>query len=108
MIRRPPISTPLYSSAASDVYKRQVTPGTGPDANATSPGEGLLDHVRAHLEWFERLRERHPHVVFEACSSGAQRQDHAILSRFDLQSTSDQQDYRLYPCLLYTSDAADE
>ena len=27
MIRRPPRSTPLYSSAASDVYKRQVTPG---------------------------------------------------------------------------------
>src|SRR5674476_888339 len=25
MIRRPPRSTPLYSSAASDVYKRQVT-----------------------------------------------------------------------------------
>ena len=24
MIRRPPISPPLYSSAASDVYKRQV------------------------------------------------------------------------------------
>src|SRR5660398_81771 len=24
MIRRPPISTPLYSSAASDVYKRQL------------------------------------------------------------------------------------
>src|SRR5660398_107769 len=24
MIRRPPISTPLYSSAASDVYKRQM------------------------------------------------------------------------------------
>src|SRR5665647_1563910 len=28
MIRRPPRSTPLYSSAASDVYKRQV-PGIG-------------------------------------------------------------------------------
>src|SRR5660397_298500 len=25
MIRRPPRSTPLYSSAASDVYKRQLT-----------------------------------------------------------------------------------
>ena len=24
MIRRPPRSTPLYSSAASDVYKRQI------------------------------------------------------------------------------------
>lgn len=76
-----------------------VTPGTGPDSGATSPGEGLLDHVRAHLEWFERLRERHPQVVFEACSSGAQRQDHAILSLFDLQSTSDQQDYRRYPTI---------
>ena len=28
MIRRPPRSTPLYSSAASDVYKRQVLPIT--------------------------------------------------------------------------------
>ena len=27
MIRRPPRSTPLYSSAASDVYKRQVSMG---------------------------------------------------------------------------------
>src|SRR5450759_236322 len=31
MIRRPPRSTPLYSSAASDVYKRQAgrSPGRG-------------------------------------------------------------------------------
>src|SRR5665647_3714373 len=28
MIRRPPRSTPLYSSAASDVYKRQVIRGS--------------------------------------------------------------------------------
>ena len=27
MIRRPPRSTPLYSSAASDVYKRQIMGG---------------------------------------------------------------------------------
>src|SRR5660397_231352 len=31
MIRRPPRSTPLYSSAASDVYKRQAP--AGPDAS---------------------------------------------------------------------------
>src|SRR5660397_246861 len=30
MIRRPPRSTPLYSSAASDVYKRQVGQLAGP------------------------------------------------------------------------------
>src|SRR5660398_108612 len=32
MRRRPPISTPLYSSAASDVYKRQA--GKGPSLQA--------------------------------------------------------------------------
>ena len=31
MIRRPPRSTPLYSSAASDVYKRQVEDTLHPD-----------------------------------------------------------------------------
>src|SRR5660398_264472 len=30
MIRRPPRSTPLYSSAASDVYKRQMARDTSP------------------------------------------------------------------------------
>ena len=30
MIRRPPRSTPLYSSAASDVYKRQLPPSALP------------------------------------------------------------------------------
>ncbi|GIG24926.1 glycoside hydrolase family 36 protein [Cellulomonas denverensis] len=76
-----------------------VTPGTGPDTGVSGPGEGLLDHARAHLDWFEALRRRHPDVIIEACSSGAQRMDQAILSRYDLQSTSDQQDYRLYPTI---------
>lgn len=76
-----------------------VTPGTGPDSNATSPGAGLLDHARAHLAWVEVLRHRYPGVILEACSSGAQRMDAAILARYDLQSTTDQQDYLLYPTI---------
>jgi alpha-galactosidase len=84
------------------------TPGAGPDhagaADAAdpgrhheliAPGQGLLEHARAHLDWFEQLRARHPEVVFEACSSGGQRTDQVILSHYDLQSTSDQQDFRL-------------
>jgi len=74
-----------------------VTPGTGPDANAVSAGDGLLEHSRALLNWVEGLRQRYPDVVLEACSSGAQRMDSATLARYDLQSTTDQQDYRLYP-----------
>ena len=46
-------------------------PGSGPDADAASPGDGLLGHARALLDWVEALRTRHPGVVLEACSSGA-------------------------------------
>lgn len=76
-----------------------VTPGTGPDTDASSPGEGLLEHTRALLAWIEALRARYPDVILEACSSGAQRMDSATLARYDLQSSSDQQDYRLYPVI---------
>src|SRR5660398_139400 len=41
MIRRPPRSTPLYSSAASDVYKRQV----------------LVRRVESHRAYYERWAE---------------------------------------------------
>src|SRR5660398_136062 len=51
MIRRPPRSTPLYSSAASDVYKRQVQravvggPGAG-DVERLEVGGVLDEHPR--------------------------------------------------------------
>ncbi|WP_422933297.1 glycoside hydrolase family 36 protein [Sinomonas sp. P47F7] len=76
-----------------------VTPGPGTDAGAFSVGAGLLGHNRAHLEWFAGLRRRHPEVVFENCSSGGMRADFAMLELFDFQSTSDQEDFRLYPAI---------
>lgn len=78
-------------------FDYNVTPGAGSDAGGTSPGAGLLDHGRAHLDWYDALRRRHPRVVLESCSSGAMRSDFACLARSDLQSTSDQQDPLLYP-----------
>lgn len=74
-----------------------VQPGAGTDLDAFSVGAGLLAHNRAHLSWFAALRARHPEVVFENCSSGAMRSDFGMMETFDLQSTSDQQDLRLYP-----------
>ncbi|KJQ54497.1 glycoside hydrolase family 36 protein [Microbacterium sp. SA39] len=76
-----------------------VTPGAGPGDAVKSPGRALLEHTRALLAWVEDLRARYPEIVIEACSSGAQRMDAATLARYDLQSTSDQQDYRLYPAI---------
>jgi Alpha-galactosidase len=69
--------------------------GIGTDANADSAGEGLLGHNRAYLAWVDRLFKRHPDLIVEACASGGMRMDYATLSRFSLQSVSDQMDYRL-------------
>ncbi|HEY0240213.1 MAG TPA: glycoside hydrolase family 36 protein [Friedmanniella sp.] len=89
----------LIETDGVDFFKLDynVTPGPGTDFDAFSVGAGLLEHNRAHLAWFAALRRRHPAVVFENCSSGAMRADFAMLEQFDLQSTSDQEDYRLYP-----------
>ncbi|RED58486.1 glycoside hydrolase family 36 protein [Cohnella lupini] len=69
--------------------------GIGTDVNAESAGDGLLGHNRAYLAWVDRLFERHPGLIVEACASGGMRMDYATLSRFSLQSVSDQMDYRL-------------
>ncbi|KAF4408327.1 alpha-galactosidase [Streptomyces lycii] len=74
-----------------------IMPGPGTDLGGTSPGEGLLAHNRAHLDWLDSLLERHPRLLIENCASGAMRMDYAMLSRLHLQSTSDQQNPLLYP-----------
>ncbi|MEQ4723690.1 glycoside hydrolase family 36 protein [Nonomuraea sp. B19D2] len=74
-----------------------IDPGVGTDLDADSAGDGLLACNRAHLAWLEGVLERHPGLTLENCASGAMRMDYAMLSRLHLQSTSDQQDFRLYP-----------
>ncbi|GAA3604292.1 alpha-galactosidase [Kineosporia mesophila] len=83
-----------------------VTPGAGTDLNTSSVGEGLLGHNRAHLAWLERVLERHPSVIFENCASGAMRMDYAMMSLLQLQSTSDQQDARLYAAIAAAAPAS--
>ncbi|UBU16188.1 glycoside hydrolase family 36 protein [Nonomuraea gerenzanensis] len=74
-----------------------INPGAGTDVDAPSVGAGLLAHNRAHLAWLESVLDRHPRLVLENCGSGAMRMDYAMLSRLQLQSTSDQQDFLRYP-----------
>ena len=74
-----------------------INPGAGTDLGADSVGAGLLAHNRAHLAWIDSVLDRHPGLVLENCASGAMRMDFAMLSRMQLQSTSDQQDFRRYP-----------
>lgn len=73
-----------------------INPGAGTDSGGVSPGVGLLAHNRAQLEWLDSVLDRHPALIIENCSSGAMRMDPAIMSRLQLQSTSDQQDAVAY------------
>ncbi|NPV52579.1 MAG: alpha-galactosidase [Firmicutes bacterium] len=49
-------------------------------------------HVQAVYEVLERLRQRHPDVIFESCSGGGGRVDLGILRRVDQVWTSDNTD----------------
>ena len=73
-----------------------IEPGIGTETNADSAGDGLLCHERAYLAWLDGIFSRHPDLIIENCSSGGLRMDYAMLSRYSIQSTSDQDDYRLY------------
>ncbi len=73
-----------------------IDPGPGTDRDADSAGAGLLEHNRAHLAWLDAVLDRHPDLIIENCASGAMRMDFAMLSRLQLQSTTDQEDPRAY------------
>lgn len=80
-------------------FDYNVSPGNGTDFNSDSVGDGLLDHNRAYSQWIDELHTKYPDLILENCSSGGGRMDYAQLSRFQIQSTSDQQDFRLYPTI---------
>jgi alpha-galactosidase len=78
-------------------YNISVGPGTEP--GHVSAGVGLLAHNRAFLDWVDGVLDRYPSLTLENCASGGMRTDYALLSRFQLQSTSDQQDFLRYPAI---------
>lgn len=80
-------------------FDYNTVPGSGTDYESASIGEGLLGHCRAYAQWIDDLRRRHPNIMFENCASGAMRADYAMLSRLDLQSTSDQCDPLIYAAI---------
>jgi len=85
-------------------YNIEIAPG--PNSGGLSPGAGLLEANRAQLDWLDAVLDRHPGLVLENCSSGGMRIDYALLSRFQLQSTSDQQDPLRYPPIAAAAPAA--
>lgn len=73
-----------------------IEPGMGTELSADSFGDGLLQHEKAYLKWLDSVFKKYPDLVIENCSSGGLRIDYALLSRYSIQSTSDQEDYINY------------
>jgi alpha-galactosidase len=63
----------------------------GVEDDADSFGDGLLEHTRALYRWIESIHQRHPKLIWENCAAGGLRVDYGILSRAQLQSSSDQE-----------------
>lgn len=78
----------------------------GTEINVDSLGQGLLEHNRAHLAWLDGILNRYPDLVIENCGSGGGRMDYAMLSRLQLQSMTDQEDYLKLPAILVGASAA--
>ena len=73
-----------------------IEPGIGTEWNADSFGDGLLGHERAYLAWLDGIFRKYPDLIIENCSSGGLRMDYAMLSRYSIQSTSDQENFERY------------
>lgn len=78
----------------------------GTEINADSFGQGLLEHNRAHLSWLDAILNRYPDLVIENCGSGGGRMDYAMLSRLQVQSMTDQENYLKVPAILVGASAA--
>jgi alpha-galactosidase len=78
----------------------------GTELNADSFGQGLLEHNRAHLAWLDSILNRYPDLVIENCGSGGGRMDYAMLSRLQIQSMTDQENYLRLPAILLGASAA--
>ena len=78
----------------------------GTEAHADSVGQGLLEHNRAYLAWIDQVLDQYPELILENCGSGGGRMDYAQLSRFQIQSVTDQEDYLKLPAILTGSSVA--
>ena len=59
----------------------------------TASDRVCCEHNRAHLAWLESIVNKYPDLIIENCGSGGGRMDYAMLSRLQMQSMTDQENY---------------
>ncbi len=76
------------------------TSGIGIDNFNESVGYSLYQNHLAFLSFIDSVKESFPDLIIENCGSGGMREDFGTLSHFDIQSTSDQENYLYYTSIL--------
>lgn len=75
--------------------------GIGCDYNdGGSSSDGMLTYIKGFYKFVDMVRQKYPDLILENCASGAMREDYGILSRFHLQSSSDQVVFNRYPSIV--------
>ena len=72
----------------------------GSNAFGECPAEGVRLNAEALYDFIEEIKAKYKDLVIEDCSAGGARADHGTLRHFHMLSTSDQEDYRLYPSIV--------
>lgn len=72
----------------------------GTEINSSSAGQGMMENTRAVYNWIDSIHIRYPNLVLENCSGGGMRMDYEALSRHQIQSSSDQGNYKKYPSII--------
>lgn len=68
----------------------------GADSLCGSLGHGLLEQTRALYDFYDELSARFPQLIMENCGAGGLRMDYGLLSRLQIQSSSDLEDFLDY------------
>ncbi|MBE6613209.1 MAG: alpha-galactosidase, partial [Ruminococcaceae bacterium] len=74
-------------------FDYNIDAGIGTEVDAESVGDGFEQCAAAFGAWIDSLTARYPDVIFESCASGSMRMNYDLLSRFHLQSTSDNESF---------------
>lgn len=108
-------TSPKVIKYANDIFDRFVEWGfeyVKIDYNSDSaPGsdncgdknivQGQYNNRKAYDNWIESLRKKHPQLIIESCSSGGMRLEYNSLSRADMASITDQNNFKLLGGMLY-------
>ncbi len=83
--------------------KNDYNNSTGIGVGDDNYNENAKVQMRAILEFVDEIKAKYPDIIIENCGSGGMRSDNFTLSHFEMQSTSDQENFVHNPSIIMGS-----